>query len=248
MISKFFEFKGQSDQFKPIKSFYLKDNLNDKVWTDFEIDKDIREDLLKIAKDYIEYLDVDIEVEDIILTGSLANYNWSEYSDFDIHILFDFSKINEDEVLVKKYLDSAGRLWNNQHDISISGFEVELYSQNISETHISSGQFSLINNKWNKKPSKENFVPDEDLIRQKAKTIMDKIDDLESELEKEASHEELSDKITKLWKKAKENRKVGLDEEGEFSIENLVFKLMRRNGYIEKLIDLKTKIYDTQFS
>lgn len=247
MISKFFEYLSEKD-FEPIKSFYLKDELNPEIWNNFKIDEEIREKLLKIAYDYVEHLDIDIEVEDIILTGSLSNFNYSKYSDFDIHVLFDFSKINEDEVLVKKYLDSAGRLWNNQHDISISGYEVELYSQNISETHISTGQYSLLNSKWIKKPSKENFVPDEELIKKKAKSIMDKIDDLESDFDEKFSYDELADRIEKLWKKAKENRKAGLDEDGEFSIENLVFKLMRRNGYIEKLIDLKTKIYDKQFS
>lgn len=249
MISKFLEFKEtQPEDFKPIKSFYLKDELNSKIWKDFELDVDVRADLIKIAEDYIEHLDIgEIEIDDIVLTGSLSNYNWSEYSDFDLHIVFDFSQINDDEVLVKKYLDAAGRLWNEQHDILLLGYEVELYAQNITESHISSGQFSLLNNKWIKKPSKENFVPDEDLIKRKGGVIMSRIDDLEKDFDNNESTSELSEKIMKVWKKIKENRQKGLDKEGEFSIENLVFKLMRRNGYIKRIIDLKTKVYDKQF-
>lgn len=253
MISKFLEFKDESvqaqpEEFKPIKSFYLKDELNSKIWTDFEINDEVREKLSQIANDYIEHMDIgDIEIKDIILTGSLANYNWSEYSDFDLHVVFDFTQINEDVELVGKYLAAAGKLWNEEHDILILGYEVELYSQNTSESHISSGQFSILENKWIKKPTKENFEPDEDLIKKKAGMIMDRIDDLEIDYENHFSYNTLSEKIKKIWKKVKDNRQKGLDKEGEFSIENLVFKLMRRNGYIKKLIDLRNKVYDKQF-
>ena len=246
MLSKFFEFKEESD-FKPIKSFYLKDELNPKIWDNFEIDENIKEDLLKIADDYIKNLDLDIDINDIVLTGSLANFNWSDYSDFDLHIIFDFSEINKDEVLVKKYLDSVEKLWKEYHDILISGYEVELYCQDIKEKHNSTGIFSLLNNEWIKKPTRENFIPDEDLIRIKAESIMTRVDDIEDESEHEYEYKELSEKLKRVWKKIKENRQKGLDKEGEFSTENLVFKLLRRNGYIKKIIDLKTKIYDKQY-
>lgn len=250
MISKFLEFKeSQGEEFKPIKSFYLKDTLNSKIWSDFEINEDVRESLLTIANDYFEHLDLgdDVEIDDIILTGSLANYNWSEYSDFDLHIIFDFKQINEDTDLVKKFLDAAKKIWNDEHDILILGYEVETYCQDKSEKHLASGQFSLLDNKWIKKPSKEDFTPDEDLIKRKAQTIMSKIDDVEIDFRNHFNYEDLSEKLKKVWKKIKENRQKGLDKEGEFSIENLVFKLLRRNGYIGKLLELRTKIYDKQF-
>jgi predicted nucleotidyltransferase len=247
MLDKFLEFKVEKG-FEPIKSFYLKDNLNSKVWHNFEIDEEVRESLLKIAKDYIEHLEIDdLEIDDIMLTGSLANYNWSDYSDFDLHIIFDFEKINEDTTLVKKYLQTAGKLWNGEHDLLIKGYEVEVYAQDINEPHVSSGEFSLLNNKWIKKPSKEDFEPDEELIKRKAGVLMDRIDDLEIDFKYHFNYKDLSEKVKKIWKKIKDNRQKGLNKEGEFSIENLVFKLMRRNGYIGKLIDLRNKIYDKQF-
>ena len=247
MIIKFLEYKG-GDEFKPIKSFYLKDELNPKVWDRFEIKDEIRESLLQIANDFIDHLDLgDIEISDIMLTGSLANYNWSEYSDFDLHIVFDFSQINDDVDLVKKYLDASKSLWNEELDLLIDGYEVELYSQNTSEPHIASGQFSLLNNEWIKKPSRENFEPDEELIKNKAQTIINQIDDIEVDYESDVDYENVSTKLNKVWKKIKDNRQKGLDKEGEYSIENLVFKLLRRNGYIKLLLSLKTKIYDKQF-
>lgn len=246
MIYKFFEYNV--GKFEPIKSFYLKDNLNPKVWLDDEtVNPEIREDLLTIANDYFESLEVKATLKDVILTGSLANFNWSEYSDYDLHLVFDFSEINDDTELVKKFLDAAGKIWNTQHDITIEGYEVEIYSQDVNEPHMSSGQYSLINDKWKVKPSRENFTPDEDLIKQKAEGLISDIDDLESDLEEDTNYDLLMAKLKRVWKKIKDGRKAGLDREGEYSVENLVFKLLRRNGYIEKVIDVRRKVYDKQF-
>jgi predicted nucleotidyltransferase len=249
MIKKFFEFAQFSQsQFEPIKSFYLQDELNPEVWTNFELDSDLREDLLQIAEDYLEYLDFeDIELEDIVLTGSLANYNWSKYSDFDIHLIFDFSQINDDVDFVQKYLDAKEKTWKLQHDLKLKGFDVELFCENINSETISTGVYSLRNDKWVKKPSRVNFVPDENQIRKKASKFMREIKEIESELESGEDLEELSDRISKVWKKIKDSRKAGLNKEGEFSLENLVFKLLRRNGYIQRIIDAKREAYDKRY-
>lgn len=212
MVFKFFEF-NQEKKFEPIKSFYLKDSLNSKIWSDdLEIDENVREGLLQLAEDYIDHLDIDVDIDDIIFTGSLANFNWSDYSDFDVHIIFDFTQINEDIELVKKFLDASEKLWKQQHDILILGYETELYCQNSSDKHISSGQFSLMNNEWIKKPSKDNFVPDEELIKIKADGIMSKIDDIEVDFIHHYDYKELSTKLKKVWKKIKDNRQKGLDK------------------------------------
>ena len=245
-LNKFYEFV-QSD-LDPVKSFKIKDDLNPKVWGGLEINKSVREKLLKIAHDFYDGVELEVDVDDILLTGSLANYNWSErYSDYDLHILIDFEKINEDVELVKKYVDSAKNLWNNLHEIKISGYEVEVYIQDIREEHKSTGIYSLLNNKWKVKPSKIDFEPDEDSIKEKAKSVMMSVDDLESEID-EYDHEEFSERLSKTWEKIKNYRKSGLESEGgEYSTGNLVFKLLRRNGYIGRILKLKRQSYDKQF-
>lgn len=247
MIQKFFEYVV--GKYEPIKSFYLKDELNSKIWPDGDekIDQSIRESLINIAEDYFESLEIDVKLKDIILTGSLANFNHSEYSDFDLHLLFDFSEVNDDKVLVKKFLDASNKIWNMHHDITIEGYEVEVYCQDIDEPHRSSGQYSLVEDKWLVKPSREKFVPDEDLIKRKAEQIMSSIEDLENDLEDDQSYDLINAKLKKVWKKIKDSRKAGLEREGEYSVENLVFKLLRRNGYIGKILDVKRKAYDKQF-
>jgi len=242
------EFKeSQPSEFKPIKSFYLKDTLNEKVWSDFELDEGIREDLMSIARDYVEYLEVEVDIQDIVLMGSLANYNWSSYSDFDVHLVFDFEQVNEDRELVSKYLDAKEKVWKFRHEIMVAGYEVELYAQDVDDKGVSSGQYSLLENRWVSKPSREDFEPDEALIKRKSRVIMDQIDEVEHDFERNYSYQELAGKANRIMKKLKDNRKKGLDKEGEYSIENLVFKLLRRNGYIGRLLELKTEIYDKQF-
>jgi hypothetical protein len=54
--------------------------------------------------------------------------------------------------------------------------------------------------------------------------------------------------IQKYKDKLKKFRTCGLEKGGEFSTENLVFKILRRNGYIGKLHDLSSKIIDDKLS
>ena len=245
-IVKFFEFK--QEDMNPIKSFRLKDELNPKIWDNFEIDKEVREDLLRIAQDFYTSTELNADVKDIVLTGSLSNYNWSDkYSDYDLHILISFGDVNDDVELVKKYADSVKNIWNKNHDIKIKGYEVEVYIQDVSEPHKSSGVFSLLNNKWKVKPTRVDFRPDEKMIAEKAKSVMMLVDELEEEVD-EDQYEPFSEKVKKVWEKVKNYRKSGLESEGgELSTGNLVFKLLRRNGYIEKIMSLKRESYDKQF-
>lgn len=237
IVQKFLEFK-KSD-LSPIKSFKIKDDLNNKIWDNSEIDIDVRQQLLKIAADFFNSLELEVEVKDIILTGSLANYNWSKYSDYDVHIIINFKEVNDDIKLVKNYVDAEKINWNKEHDITIKGYEVEVYVQDIVEEHRSSGVFSLLNNKWKIKPEKIEVSIDEKTIKDKAESIMKRIDELENNY-KEVDYEIFKEQISKLWEKIKRIRKDGI-EEGEFGIGNLVFKLLRRNNYINKIITLKRK-------
>lgn len=251
-LVKFFEFK-ESD-LEPIKSFRLKDELNTKLWSDFELDESVREQLLQIGQDFYESTEISADVVDIALCGSLCNYNWSEkYSDYDLHIIIKYSDVDENIELVTQLCDYAKKIWNEQHDITIKGYEVEVAIQDEQDLKdaIASGRmggvFSLMKNKWIKRPKKIEFEPDEGLIAEKAKTIMQKIDDIEEQVD-EDKYSAFKEKIDKVWKKVKDYRKSGLESEsGEYSIGNLVFKLLRRNGYINKVMKLKRYAYDKQF-
>lgn len=246
MIRKFLEYIDQT-AFDPISSFYIKDELNPKIWDDFKMKSEIKEDLLKIAYDFYESTDLTADIKDIILTGSLANYNWSQrYSDFDLHVVVDFNDISDDFDMVKKLTGYAKKLWALQYDIKLEGYEVELYIQDENEPHTSTGVYSILNDEWNVKPEKKTFEPNEKEIQDKAEPIIIMVDDIEENFDK-LPLDEIKEKLDKVWDKIKNTRKRGL-EEGEFGLGNLVFKLLRRNGYISKVIEMKRKLYIKQFN
>lgn len=247
MINKYFEFV-QSD-LEPVNSFIIKDNLNPKVWDkDKNMIPEIREQLLEISDYFYKLVDINVEIKDIILTGSLANYNWSKrYSDYDLHILIDFEDVSTDTKLVKKFVDGARQIFNDTYDLRVEGYEVELYIQSIEEEHKSTGIYSIKDDKWLVVPKKIDFVLDEEAVKNKARAIMLNISDLEKEVGV-TEYEKLNKKINKVWDKIKNLRKSGLAEEGgEFSIGNIVFKLLRRNGYIGKILSMRRKSYEKQY-
>lgn len=251
-LDRFFEFV-QAD-FEPIKSFYIKDELNPKLWEGFELDSEIRRDLLRIGQDFYSDTGIKADAIDIVLCGSLCNYNWSEkYSDYDLHIIIDISKVDDDPEMAESHCDYAKKLWNSQHDIKIAGYEVEVAIQDKADMDKSiregrmGGVYSLMSDEWIKRPEKAEFEPDEKAIRKKAQPVMEQIDELEEEMG-EDRYEAFKEKVDKVWKKVKDFRKSGLESEsGEFSIGNLVFKLLRRNGYTGKVMEMKRKSYDRQF-
>jgi len=253
VVKLYEEFKKRD--LKPLSSFKIKGELNPDIWeNDFSIKSVVKRGLLEIAQEYYNTLGINAEIQDIVLTGSLSNYNYSRYSDFDLHIVIDFRDVNTDTELVKKYVDATRQIWNNTHDIKIKGFDVEVYVQDINERHDSSGIYSLLKDRWIVRPVKKNFIkPSDELIRVKVIDLMKQIDDIESEVKSMKSikeeYDSINAKITKVWDKIKKWRKEALEtEQNEFGIGNLIFKFLRRNKYIEKLIQIKTKIYDKKLT
>jgi hypothetical protein len=237
----------QEDE-KIVKSFKPKDSLSDQIFEgsegEFSMREDIKKTLLKITDEFIETLGIEFFIHDVVLTGSLANYNWSQYSDVDLHILIDFEDSKYSVDLLKEFFDSKKNVWNEKHDIKIKGYDVELYVQDVNEEHVSSGVYSILHNKWIVEPKKETPNIDDKMIIQKGEEYAQKIDNLV----KSSKKDNILNKIESLRKKIKEFRQSGLESGGEYSYENLTFKLLRRNGYIEKLLKLKTKITDKKLS
>ena len=227
--------------------FYNK-TLNKKFWSeDNKFNPDIREKLLSITNDFIDKLDLDgVEIHDVTLTGSNSNYNYNDYSDLDVHVLIDFKDINEDEDLVKKALDGQRFVWNLRHNISLRDHGVEMYMQDKDEPHVASGLYSLLNDEWITEPSYDPPTIDERDVYKKAKTIEDDVRVLKERVldVKGRSAKDLHDCANQLKKKISNMRKSGLEREGEFSIENLAFKVLRNSEVIGDLIDIISRSYD----
>jgi hypothetical protein len=229
-----------------LSGFKMKDELNPKVWDGDKMKPEVRKALLKIADDYFEGLDLgtDVDIEDISMTGSLANYNWSKYSDVDLHILTDYKDIPVDEDLVLDFLKSKSGTWNDTHDIKIYGFDVEIYVQDIDEEHTSTGVYSILNDEWILKPKPQDIKIDSKNVKRKANILMDRVEELYDDIHDERDYENIVEKADKIQDKIKKMRQCGLDSVGEFSVENMAFKALRRNGTLERLSDIKTLAYD----
>ena len=234
---------------KIIKSFKSKDTLSNQI---FEGDKgkfmmrdDIKTALLKIGDDFIESLGVEFFIHDIVLTGSLANYNWSNFSDVDLHIVIDYKESKYNSEILKEFFDAKKNVWNEKHNIVIKGYDVELYVQDVNEEHVSSGVYSILHNKWIIEPEQKNPNIDDRMILQKGEEYMKKIDNI---IEKGKKGVDVLNDIENIRSKIKSFRQSGLDSGGEYSYENLTFKLLRRNGYIGKLLKLKITLTDKKLS
>lgn len=239
---------------KIVKSFKSKDVLSNQIFDvendEFKMRNDVRKKLLEISDNFIDSLGVEFFIHDIVLTGSLANYNWSDFSDVDLHILIDFDEISDKKIsgvneIVKEFFDAKKNVWNETHNVTIKGYDVEIYVQDVDEEHISSGVYSILNDKWLVEPEKSKPNIDDRLIIEKGIEYGNKIDKL---IKLGSKGVDVLSKIDELRKKLKKFRQSGLDSGGEYSYENLTFKLLRRNGYIGKLLKLKTDITDKKLS
>lgn len=235
---------------KILDSFSVKETLNPKVWENSSdpekavMKSKVRKALLDIAEEFIDYLGDDVFVEDIVLTGSLANFNWSEFSDFDLHVHVDLQQYEKEAELYKELYNLKKQLFNEKHDITIFGYDVELYAQDTEEVHYSSGVYSVMNDEWISKPKKFKNEVDQSVLKTKIKSWTDKID---SAVESE-SDEDDSKLLDSLKDKLKKYRQSGLEKDGELSYENLVFKFLRRSGHIQKLFDTINKSIDKKLS
>ncbi len=230
-----------------LKSFEVNDTLEPEVWEDEKLITEVREALLKIVNDFLIDLPFDVDVEDITLTGSLANYNWSKYSDIDLHIVLDFATIDENLDLVRELFSNLQTNWNTRHDIYMKGYEVEIYFQDSSEPHLSTGIYSIQNDEWVVKPEPVAASIDYANIEKKAGDIVGRIDHIKQMMDDEEG-DAILDAIDRLKAKIRNMRQSGLEGAGQFSVENLAFKVLRRSEELKRLSDLKVQAYDSLMS
>ena len=215
----------------------FKDILNPKIWNKEEMKPEVKAKLKEIANAFIKFLDIPKSaVIDIVITGSSASYNYTEHSDIDLHIIVNPDKVHDNCPIVGEYLLSKKSEFNQKHDIYIYGIPVEVYAEVEGQGTVHNGLYSL-NTGWVDFPKK--LEPTDNDIAVKAKY---------EEYVEAAKGIKEGDLAEKLLEKIKKMRKAGLADGGEFSVENLVFKKLRDNGVIEKLMKVKKEDYDKKLS
>ena len=235
---------------KVISSFNLQNTLQPKIWLgeNQKMNPKVRQNLLEIAYQFIDSFGLDVVIDDIIVTGSIANYNWSEYSDVDLHILVDYGQFQKEmkDVYVE-YFDLKKIVFNQKRNLKMFGFDVEVFVEDSDVKGISGGLYSILNDEWIKKPQKEKFKVEKSEIIKNAKKWMRLIDNLIKHLNGE-DVETIRNSVKVIKDKLKKFRVSGLNKGGELGLENLVFKVLRRNGYIDKLYNIPMDIIDKKLS
>ena len=209
-----------------MSSFKIKDSLNKDIWSSNGIKPRIRWRLLQIAEDFWDSVEIKFtEPIDVIITGSIANYNWSSFSDIDLHLVVDFTKIDERKDFIKSFMDAKKNIWNDMHDeLTLAGFNVEIYVQDLSDTIDATGIYSLYKNKWLRKPSRSVFLKkdvDDDDVRKMAANLINSIDELEDQYLSEMDVDDLQNisvRVNELYDKIRDIRKKYLDKDGESSL------------------------------
>ena len=218
------------------------DTLCPDVWPNGpnKIDPEVRVDLLRLAMDFYKDTELAPKIQDIYLLGSLANYNWTPQSDADVHIIIDSTGISMHPENTEKFLRSLVGKWNIEHEIKVKGHKVELYLQDVRGKNASPAVYSLIQDAWIKPPVKENVAVDKDAIKKKYSLWLEKVN--------EAIKREDEKMLKQILDTLRTYRQAGLNKGGEYSTENLVFKMLRHKGQLERIRDCYNQIYDKKMT
>jgi hypothetical protein len=229
-----------------LESFKLSDavsfhkELNPKLWEDNKLDPEVRDQLLLIAEDFVEYLGIsNLKVKDITISGSNAAYSYTPHSDLDLHVLVDFNELPNNEVY-QELFTAKKTLYNDAHDITVRDVPVELYVQDTNNPVQSLGEYSIVHDKWIRIPKKRRANFDQAATKLKYEKL--------GELIELALASKDSKRVNDTIALVKRYRKSGLDKAGEFGPENLAYKAVRKQGLVQALHDLKVQLHTEKLS
>lgn len=216
-------------RFKLFEQFIINDTLNKRLFDDNnKLKEDVRRALLNVAEDFIDTVEekeIPIKVYDCWLVGSNASYNYTDKSDIDLHIIVDSSVEGITPELLRLLYDYAKSSYNDKHNITVKGQEVEVYLEDINSNAITNGIYSLKKDAWIKFPKKIEVRAYDVTNSEKYVELLHKYSSL--------TDDQIGDFIDELYMLRKES----LAADGEFGEGNLIFKQLRNDGIIDELKD-----------
>ena len=231
---------NELDSYNLADAVKFNDQLNPRIWQGEKMKPQVRQKLLAIADDFRQSLGLsDLEVKDITVSGSNAGYTYTPNSDIDLHLVVDIPQADSSEVY-RELFDAKKYQYNEEHNISIGGYDVELYVENANKTPVSQGIYSVANDDWVNIPLKRRSTVNDNAVKNKYDVTKHRIES--------AVASKNFKRISQLAAKIKKMRQSGLDKNGELGPENLAYKMLRTQGFIKKLYDAKTEARDRQLS
>ena len=220
-----------------ITEYETQSTLNPKLWDGDQLRPKLRVGFMKIAKEFYNFLEIKADIIDVILIGSNANYNWTKYSDIDLHVVINYMEVGDNMHLVGNYMHAKKSIWNVNYPLTYKGMNIELYAQDSNqELHSTVGVYSVMKGKWISQPSADQVSIDDSAIQQKADPYQYEIDALKEE------DPHVEQKIKNIKERLRHLRSTGLQAEGEYSIENMAYKHLRNQGYLERLNRIEQQV------
>ena len=217
------------------------ETLNPLIWDGDQMRLDVRVTLLKSAYAFIEFLEVDdLMINGVHFVGSNASYNYTDYSDCDVHIIVDFDK-SPCAPIADNFFQTKKTLWNKMHEaVKVKGYPVELYVEDVKNPVQAAGVYDLLDGSWLSKPEREEPSFDSSAIAAKVDALAEEIGEICDSGNKED--------IAKMFERLRTMRKAGLVDAGEFSTENLAFKTLRNLGFIAMLSQARLAAQDHELT
>ena len=216
----------------------LHTELNPKLWTlTNKLTPKVRAALLKIAIKFHKFLEVPVQVKDVIITGSQANYSYTDKSDLDLHLIIDYNRVQCDQP-VDELFDTKRSLWKLKHNINIHDIPVELYVEDLNKP-VTGSSYSIILDQWINHPQRH------------AEHLPGGVDGVTNAWISVINNAIAQDEIKELYMVRdliKNYRRLGLKQQGEFGRANIVFKTLRNNGKINQLMKAITDAEDQSLS
>jgi len=213
--------------------------LNPLIWHGSVLKSQVRYKLLQIARHFIDFIDIpELLLKDVTISGSNAAYSYTAQSDIDLHLIVTVPK--DRELLLKPLYDAKKNQYNYVHDIKIKGIDVEVYVQPEDQTHHSLGIFSVLDNKWVSEPTMATIKIDDGDVEAKVENYLNKI--------MQALTTDDIDETKEMYQEIRKLRQSGLEQGGEFSVENVAFKVLRAKGFIQQLHQHINKLQDKALS
>lgn len=228
----------------PLYNNTLCPDLWDKKGDEWTMKPEILKTLRQVVKDFedeqLKEAGVEVKFEDVVIVGSSTNYNWSSYSDIDLHIMVDYTKMDMTKEEAEAMLSAIKGNWNKSHDITIKGHDLEINFGDVAAKSAITSIYSVQHGAWVMKPVKEKPTFNKELIKKKHAELKAKFEEV-LRTDDEAALKKMLEKIYIF-------RQAGLDKGGELSEENIVFKILRAQGYLDKLKAHINTIYDREMT